>query len=107
MTVADFYTKPLQGKIFRLFQNMILNLNDEDVQHIICTEKIAITEDHNTRNDRDKYDRPSHECVEKNFRIGKNDDECRALGSDEKGFVCTERSDTHNVIANKKPGLLI
>ena len=45
--------------------------------------------------------------VEKSVRIGKNDDKCRALGSDEKGFVRTQRSDTRNIIANKKPGLLI
>ena len=34
MVVADFYTKPLQGKLFRLFQNMIMKLNDEDVHNI-------------------------------------------------------------------------
>ena len=31
----------------------------------------------------------------------------RALESDEKGFVHTERSDTSNIIAKNKPGLLI
>ena len=28
MMVADFYTKPLQGKLFRLFRAIILNLDD-------------------------------------------------------------------------------
>ena len=47
------------------------------------------------------------ETVEENVRIGKNDDKCRASGSGENGFVRTKRSDTRNIIANKKPGLLI
>ena len=42
MMVADLYTNKLHGKIFRLFQNMILNLNDEDVHNIICAEKLTI-----------------------------------------------------------------
>ena len=29
MLVADFYTKPLQGPLFRKFRNFILNLQDE------------------------------------------------------------------------------
>ena len=48
--------------------------------------------------------------VEKTVQIGKNNDKCRALGSDEKVFVQffrTERSDTSNIIVNKKPVLLI
>ena len=56
MTIVDFYTKPLQGKQFRLFQKMILNLNDEDVQNIICAEKLSILEDYNKNNYRDKND---------------------------------------------------
>ena len=34
MMIADLYTKPLQGMMFRLFWNMILSLNYEDVQNI-------------------------------------------------------------------------
>ena len=56
MMVSDFYTKRLQGKLCRFFQNMILNLNDEYVQNIIFVEKLSIMEDHNKSNDRDKYD---------------------------------------------------
>ena len=29
--VADLYTKLIQGNLFRLLQNKILNLNNEDV----------------------------------------------------------------------------
>ena len=32
MLIADFYTKPLQGKQFRIFRKLILNL-DDDVSH--------------------------------------------------------------------------
>eukprot|EP00957_Ditylum_brightwellii_P077231 5868909-Ditylum_brightwellii.AAC.1 len=32
--VADFYTKPLQGKLFRIFRNRILNLEEDP-----CTEE--------------------------------------------------------------------
>ena len=39
--------------------------------------------------------------VERTVQIGKNDDKCRTLGSDEKGFVCTQRRDTRNLIENK------
>ena len=57
--VADFYTKPLQGKLFRLFQNMILDINNKDAQNIICEEKLTILEDHNKSDDCDKYHRLS------------------------------------------------
>eukprot|EP00957_Ditylum_brightwellii_P062922 4774542-Ditylum_brightwellii.AAC.1 len=29
LMVADFYTKPLQGKLFRVFRNRILNLEND------------------------------------------------------------------------------
>ena len=32
--IAYFYTKPLQGKMFRLFRNLILNLREEDIRNI-------------------------------------------------------------------------
>ena len=63
--------------------------------------------DHNKCDDRDKNDQPSQECVEKSVQIGKNDDKCRALGSDEKLFVRTKSIDMCNIIAKKKPGILI
>ena len=44
--IAYFYSKPLQGNLFEIFQNMILNLNNEDVKNIICTKKLAVKEVH-------------------------------------------------------------
>ena len=32
--ISDFYTKPFQGKLFRLSQNLILNLREEDIRNI-------------------------------------------------------------------------
>ena len=39
--IADFYTKPLQGKLFRLFRNLILNLHEEDIRNITLSEKLT------------------------------------------------------------------
>ena len=49
MMISYFYTKPLQGKFFRLFRNLILNLREEDIRNITLSEKLmnrkAKTED--------------------------------------------------------------
>ena len=41
MMISDFYTKPLQGIMFRLFRNLILNLHKEDIQNITLSEKLT------------------------------------------------------------------
>ena len=41
MTIAYFYTKPLQGKLFRLFRNFILNLREEAIRNITLPEKLT------------------------------------------------------------------
>ena len=33
MLISDFYTKPLQGKLFRLFRNLILNIDDSPTRN--------------------------------------------------------------------------
>ena len=40
MLLADFYTKPLQGKQFRIFHNLILNLGDNYTSNHELAEKI-------------------------------------------------------------------
>ena len=40
MLLADFYTKPLQGKQFRIFRNLILNLGDNYTSNHKLAEKI-------------------------------------------------------------------
>ena len=44
--ITNFYTTPLQGKIFRLVWNMILNINEKYVQNIMCDKKLALKEGH-------------------------------------------------------------
>ena len=66
MIIADFYTKPVQGKMFRLFQNMILNPNDKYTQNNIRVDKLTLMEYYKS-DDRDKNFRFSKECVEKAF----------------------------------------
>ena len=74
MMIADFYTKRLQGKLFRFFRNMTLNLNDENMQNIICAEKLTLMENYKS-NDHDINDRGSVEAAEgysrSNFGSGK------------------------------------
>ena len=66
MIIADFYTKPVQGKMFRLFQNMILNPNDKYTQNNIRVDKLTLMEYYKS-DDRDKNFRFLQECVEKAF----------------------------------------
>ena len=33
MMIADFYTKPLQSNLFKVFRNMIMNNNNQDVKN--------------------------------------------------------------------------
>ena len=33
MMIADFYTKPLQSNLFKVFRNMIMNTNNQDVKN--------------------------------------------------------------------------
>ena len=68
MMVPDFHTNPIQGKLFRLIRNMILNLNDEDAKNIICVDKLTIMEDHNNSNDRDKMTNHCRSVSRKAFK---------------------------------------
>ena len=48
LLLGDFYTKPLQGKKFRIFRNIILNLDDPEIDNFIRANKIT---EQNTRKD--------------------------------------------------------
>ena len=51
-----------------------MNINDKDVQKIICAKKLTLKED--CKSDyHDKNDRPSQACVEKKVQIGIGTDE--------------------------------
>ena len=59
------------------------------------------------KNDRDKNHPSPQECADKSVKIRRNDDKSKEFQSDKKGFVHTPRSDTRNMISNKKPGPLV
>ena len=42
--IADLYTKSFQGKLFRLFWDLILNLHEEDIINIVNLEELTKTE---------------------------------------------------------------
>ena len=86
---------------------MILNLNDEDAQNIICAKKLTIMEDHNNSNYCKKNDLSLQECVEKSVQIRRNNDKPQASADDKNTFILITMSDTQNIIANKRSGLLI
>ena len=55
MMISDFYKKPLQGKLFRLFRNLIINFHEEKIRNITLSEKVTKMEanmDGWTRNSR-------------------------------------------------------
>ena len=42
MMVAGFYTKSLQGKMFRIFRNMIMNLDGTEIERFHNAEKLSV-----------------------------------------------------------------
>ena len=65
MMVADFYTKPLQGKIFRLFRNTIMNLDDTETERFQDADKLSVLQNESPpkRTDIKSHGVPSKECV--------------------------------------------
>ena len=45
MIIADLYTKRLQGKLFRLLRNLILNLCEEGIISMTFLEKLTKMEE--------------------------------------------------------------
>ena len=66
MLLADFYTKPLQGSLFKIFRNMILNINDKQVDYFLHMQK-KIRDNGTVSADNDKK-RPQ-ECVGNEMKI--------------------------------------
>ena len=40
--IADFYTKPLQENLFRLFHNLLLNLNNRESENTQAAAELDI-----------------------------------------------------------------
>ena len=63
LMIADFYTKPLQGKLFRIFRNMIMNTNDQDIKNFIEASGTYPEQDDSDAT-LDEPSTTSQECVE-------------------------------------------
>ena len=71
MMIGDFYTKPLQGSLFKVFRDLILNINDPNVSNYAkavasgrSLSKIKPLSD--TKVEDASHILTSQECVEKN-----------------------------------------
>ena len=104
MMVADFYTKTLQGKLFRIFINMILNINDPDIDTYVRStyakskHKMVglVTEPTLTE---------PQECVEHNKKIvisKMQDIDMLKIFKD----LTHMYSDTRDIVTSKKPRLM-
>ena len=102
MMIADFYTKPLQGKLFRLFRNLTLNLSEEDIINMKNSEKLTTMEARTENADRAKAVESVQECVVKNKKVESLNTVNRDVGSDD----INNTVDTHNIILCVKPDLL-
>ena len=100
--IADFHTKPLQGKLFRLLQNLILKLREEDIRNITLLEKLTKTETKTEDADRAIAVESTQE------RVGKNKPGNLNTGNRD---VCSDNInqavDTREIISCVKPELLI
>ena len=99
--IADFYTKPLQGKLFRLFRNLVLNLCKEDIQNITLLEKLTKMETNTEDSDRAIAIKSSQECVGEN-KVRSLNTRNRDVGSDD----IKQAVDTREIISRVKPELL-
>ena len=83
MMIADFYKKPLQGKQFRLFRNLILNLREEDIRNISLSEKLTRMEAKTEDADRAIAVESAQECVVGNYKVGSLNTGNRDVESDD------------------------
>ena len=102
ITIADFYTKPLQGKLFRLLRNLILNLREEDIRDKMLSEKLTKMEAKTEDADRAIEVESVQERVVGNDKVGSLNTGNRELGSDN----VNNAVDTRDIISRVKPDLL-
>ena len=81
MMISDFYTKPLEGELFRFLQNLISNLREEDIQNITLLEKLTQMEAKTVDADHVIAVKSVHECVGEN-KFGYLNTRNRDVGSD-------------------------
>eukprot|EP00957_Ditylum_brightwellii_P058110 4406640-Ditylum_brightwellii.AAC.1 len=78
--VADFYTKPFQGKLFRAFRNRILNLPDDPFVEAVTQRILKCQKDSTPA---PKQDTGAQECVgqsgNKKGKIKSQEDNARLM----------------------------
>ena len=113
--IADFYTKPLQGKLFRLFRSLILNLDDKTALSMSASEQnltnkpVSVTMNHTPR---------LQECVERNMKPDLIEEDnmkrVRNNHTSEISYVNLptyvsnyNKENNRNLVSSKHPGLLL
>ena len=102
MIIENFYTKPLQGKLFRLFRNLILNLREENISNMTSSDKLTKMEIKIENADREKAVESAQECVMENEKSGSLNIVNYGVGSD----YLRNAVDTCDIILRVKPDLL-
>ena len=102
MMIADLYTKYLQGKSFKLFWNLILNLGEKYIINIENLETLTKIEKKTESADCAKSSDSLQECVVQNDKVGSlNMGSCDVVSDDVQLAL-----DTHDGIERTKTGLL-
>ena len=106
--IADFYTKALQGHLFRLFRSLILNLDDKIALSMGTKEKKLFIPGRDETISR----QVQQECVKENVKENvKNNDESSKLQRTYADVCkCTynyDKNNTRSMVASKDPGLLV
>ena len=104
--IADLYMKPLQGRLFRLFRNLIFNLREEDISNMENLEELTKMENKIGSIDRVQLVESDQECVVGNNKV-------RILSTGKYGVVSDAThntvdgiSDMNDIIARTEPDLL-
>ena len=115
--MAGFYTKSLQGKMFRIFRNMIMNLDGTEIERFHNAEKLSVlqNESHLNQTDVKSHDVPFKECVGVNRQtkvrnagvVGQTKFRNQPGAKNIRNIPAGDNDvDTHQLVGMKKPMLM-
>ena len=104
--IAYLYIKPLQGKLFRLFWNLILNLREEDISNMAKSEELTKMEEKIGSVDHAKFFESAQDFVVGNKKSGSLSTCNDGIGSDAIRHTVYGISYTCNIIALTEVDLL-
>ena len=102
LMIAYFYTKLLRGKLFRLFQNLILNLHEEGIRNMTNLEKLKKMETKTGSTYHAISVKSAQEFAVVNHKVGSLNMVNRDVGSDNVRHTV----DTRDIVLRMKPDLL-